>query len=84
MARCRGASVRVRVGDRDRVRRHTAVPLIIHCCGRLVVVLLLPRQARVEARGFGAVVFGSAARTLGPVALLPLVRARYERRLGLG
>ena len=39
-------------------------------------------QARVEARGFGAVVFGSAARTLGPAALLPRVRARYERRLG--
>ena len=25
-------------------------------------------------------VFGSAARTLGPAALLPLVRRRYERR----
>lgn len=37
-------------------------------------------QVRLEARAFGAVVFGSAARTLGPAALLPLVRRRYERR----
>lgn len=37
-------------------------------------------QGRLEARAFGAVVFGSAARTLGPAALLPLVRRRYERR----
>ena len=61
----------------------TISTIILHYCGRLVLLLLL-RQARVEARAFGAVVFGSAARTLGAAALLPLVRARYERRLGLG
>ena len=56
--------------------------LLPHCCHTTATTLL--RQARLEARAFGAVVLGSAARTLGPAALPPLVRARYERRLGLG